>query len=63
MVSRVKVWLSAVATTTASISGRMMLYSPVISKMMITAVIGARAAAANTAPIPTSPYAPGAVAK
>ena len=27
---------------------------------MITAVIGARAAAANTAPIPTSPYAPGA---
>ena len=36
--------------------------SPVSSKMIMTAVIGARAAAANTAPIPTRPYAPAATA-
>ncbi len=33
-------------------------YSPVSSRMLTTAVIGARAAAANTAPMPTGPYAP-----
>jgi hypothetical protein len=47
-----------VARTIANINGRMIEYSPVSSKTMITAVIGARAAPANTAPIPTSPYAP-----
>ena len=35
--------LTPLATTIASISGRMMVYSPVSSKTMITAVIGARA--------------------
>ena len=44
-----------VARTMAAISGRMILYSPVSSNMMITAVIGARAAPANTAPIPIRP--------
>ena len=41
------------ASTMASISGRMIVYSPVSSNMMTTAVIGARAAPAKTAPIPT----------
>lgn len=45
---------TAVATTTASISGRMIVYSPVSSNMMMTAVIGALAEPANTAAIPTS---------
>ena len=43
-----------VASTMASISGRMIVYSPVSSNRITTAVIGARAAPANTAPIPTS---------
>ena len=41
--------------TIAVISGRMIEYSPVSSNMMMTAVIGARAAPAKTAPIPISP--------
>ena len=43
----------------ATISGRMMVYSPVSSNRITTAVIGVRAAPANTAPMPTSAYAPG----
>ncbi len=50
--------LTAVATTIAIMSGRITEYSPVSSNTMITAVIGARAAPANTAPMPTSAYAP-----
>ena len=52
MVSPVSRWLTPVASTIATISGRMMVYSPVSSNMMITAVIGARAAPAKTAPMP-----------
>ena len=48
-------WLTPVASTMAAISGRMIEYSPVSSNMMTTAVIGARAAPANTAPMPISP--------
>ncbi|GGV72465.1 hypothetical protein GCM10010277_85470 [Streptomyces longisporoflavus] len=44
--------------TIASISGRMMEYSPVGSKRITTAVIGAREAPAKTAAMPTSAYAP-----
>lgn len=46
--------LTSVASTIASMSGRMMEYSPVSSNMMI----GARATPVKTAPMPTSPYAP-----
>ena len=53
--------LSAVETTIASISGMIMPASPVNSKMIKTAEMGARAAA-KTAAIPTRPYAPGAAA-
>ena len=55
MVSRDIRWLMPVATAMAVINGRMMVYSPVNSNMMITAVIGARAAPAKTAPMPMSP--------
>ncbi len=58
MVSFDRARLTPVARTIAVISGRMMVYSPVSSNMMITAVMGARAAPAKTAPIPISPYAP-----
>ena len=44
-----------VAQTMATMSGRMIEYSPVSSNRMITAVIGARAAPAKTAPMPISP--------
>ncbi len=58
MVSREMRLLTPVASTIAAISGRMIEYSPVSSNMMMTAVIGARAAPANTAPMPIRPYAP-----
>ena len=45
--------------TTASMRGRIIEYSPGSSNRMITAVMGARAAPPNTAPIPTSANAPG----
>ena len=54
MVSWVSRWPMPVARTIAVIIGRMIVYSPVSSNMMTTAVIGARAAPANTAPIPIS---------
>ena len=55
MVSPERGWLTPVARTMAAISGRMMVYSPVSSNMMMTAVIGARAAPAKTAPMPIRP--------
>ncbi len=58
MVSLLNRLLVPAASTMANISGRMIRYSPVSSKMMRTAVMGALAAPANTVPIPTSPYAP-----
>jgi len=51
-------WLRPVASTMASISGRMIEYSPVSSNMITTAVIGARAEPAKTAPMPTRANAP-----
>ena len=58
MVSPDRARLTPVASTMAAISGRMIEYSPVSSNMMITAVMGARAAPAKTAPMPIRPYAP-----
>ena len=58
MVSREIRWLTPVASTIAVISGRMIEYSPVSSNMMTTAVIGARAEPAKTAPMPIRAYAP-----
>lgn len=54
--------LVTVASTIASISGRMIEYSPVSSKRITTAVIGARDAPEKTAPMPTKAYAPTAPA-
>ena len=59
MLSRDRRWLVALASTIATIIGRMIVYSPVSSNKMITAVIGARAAPANTAPMPINAYTPG----
>ena len=47
-----------VAITTASIIGRISENWPVISTMMSTAVMGARAAPAKAAPIPTTANTP-----
>ena len=44
---------------TASITGRVRVKSPVISTTLATAVSGARAAEANTAPIATTAYSAG----
>ena len=49
----------AVAIATASITGRVRVKSPVISTTLATEVSGARAADANTAPMPTTAYRAG----
>ena len=56
-------WLTPVAKTMAVIRGSMTLYSLVSSNRMTTAVMGARAAPAKTAPMPMSAYAPAGPAK
>ena len=58
MVARVKKREAPVAMTTANIIGRMRENCPVISTMMRTAVMGARAAPANAAPMPTTAKTP-----
>ena len=52
--------LAKVASTVASMRGSSSACWPVISMMSRTAVIGARAAPANTAPIPITPKTPAA---
>lgn len=54
MLSRDSRRLTVVAGAIASINGRMTEYSPVSSKRITAAVIGARAAPAKTAPMATS---------